>query len=51
MKLTALIAAAAWREAVTFRETWPHEYVLLKKDGERELMQVACQSVRDGQAF
>ena len=51
MKLTDLIAAAPWREAVTFRETWPHEYVLLKKDGERELMQPACQRVRDGEAF
>ena len=29
MKLTELIAAAPWREAVTYRETWPHEYVLL----------------------
>ena len=48
MKLTHLIAAAPWREAVTFRETWPHEYVLLNKDGERELMQAVCRRVRDG---
>ena len=51
MKLTDLIAAAQWREAVTFRESWPHEYVLLKKHGERELMQAVCQRVRDGEAF
>ena len=51
MKLTDLIDAAPWREAVTFRETWPHEYVLLQKDGERELMQAVCQRVRDGEAF
>ena len=51
MKLTDLIAAAPWREAVTFRETWPHEYVLLQKDGHRELMQAVCQRVRDGEAF
>ena len=51
MTLTDLIAAAPWREAVTFRKTWPHEYVLLKKDGERELMQAVCQRVRDGEAF
>ena len=38
MELTELIANASWREAVTYRETWPHEYVLLQKDGERELM-------------
>lgn len=43
MKLTDLIAAAPWREAVTFRDTWPHEYVLLQKDGERELMRTVCQ--------
>ncbi len=30
MKLTDRIAAAPWREAITFRKTWPHEYVLLK---------------------
>ncbi len=51
MKLTDLIAAAPWREAVTYRETWPHEYVLLQKDGERELMQAVCQRMRDGEAF
>ena len=26
-----LIARAPWREAVTYRETWPHEYVVIKK--------------------
>ena len=51
MKLTDLIAAAPWREAVTYRETWPHEYVLLQKDGERELMRVVCQRMHDGEAF
>ena len=51
MKLTDLIAAAPWREAVMFRETWPHEYVLLQKDGHRELMQAVCQRVCDGEAF
>ncbi len=51
MKLTDLIAAAPWREAVTFRETWPHEYVLLQKDGERQLMRTVWQRMRDGEAF
>jgi len=51
MKLTDLIAAAPWREDVTYRETWPHEYVLLQKDGQRELMQAVCQRMRDGEAF
>ena len=30
--LTELIALAPWREAVTYRDTWPHEYVLSQKD-------------------
>ena len=51
MKLTDLIAAAPWREAKTYRETWPHEYVLLQKDGERELMRAVWQRMRDGEAF
>ena len=34
MKLTELIDSAPWREAVTYRDTWPHEYVLSKKDGD-----------------
>ena len=28
-----LIAAASWREAVTYRETWPHEYVVINSLG------------------
>lgn len=42
MKLTDLIAAAPWRGARTYEDTWPHEYVLLQKDGERDLMQAVC---------
>ena len=37
-ELTDLISRAPWREAVTYRETWPHEYVLSEKDGQRELL-------------
>ena len=51
MKLTDLIAAAPWREAKTYRKTWPHEYVLLQKDGERELMRAVWQRMYDGEAF
>ena len=32
MELPELVARAPWREAVTYRDTWPHEYVLSKKD-------------------
>ena len=51
MKLVELIEAAPWREAVTYRKTWPHEYVLLLKDGQRELFGAVCQRMRDGEAF
>ena len=33
-----LIAKAPWREAVTYRETWPQEYVVVNRDGQRELL-------------
>lgn len=49
MKLTELIAAASWREAVTYRDTWPHEYVLLRKDGQRELVEAVCERFRNGE--
>ena len=42
LNLTELIAAAPWREAVTYRETWPHEYVLTEKDDQRDLLAAVC---------
>ena len=42
MDLVELIARAPWREAVTYRDTWPHEYVVIKKDGQRELLAEVC---------
>lgn len=42
MELTELIAQAPWREASTFRETWPHEYVVIKKDKQEELLKAVC---------
>ena len=30
--LTELIARAPWCEAITYRDSWPHEYVLSQKD-------------------
>ena len=32
MQITEIISHAPWREALTYRDTWPHEYVLLQKD-------------------
>ena len=51
MKLTEMIAAAPWRWAKTYEDTWPHEYVLLQKDGERRLMRAVWQRMHDGEAF
>ena len=42
MKLTELIAQAPWREASTYRETWPHEYVVIKKDKQEKLLTEVC---------
>lgn len=42
MELTELIKHAPWREASTFRETWPHEYVVIKKDKQEELLKAVC---------
>ena len=47
--LTQLIARAPWREAVTYRETWPHEYVLSEKDGQQELLEAVCERFRAGE--
>ena len=44
--LTDLIDRAPWREAVTYRETWPHEYVLTEKDGQCELLDAICTRFR-----
>lgn len=49
LKLTELIAHAPWREAVTYRETWPHEYVLSEKDEQRELLEAICERFRAGE--
>lgn len=38
MEIMELIARAPWREAVTYRDTWPHEYVVVEKDGQQELL-------------
>ena len=44
-----LIANAPWREAVTYRETWPHEYVVVKRDGQQELLAAFCERIRRGE--
>ena len=49
LKIAELIGRAPWREAVTFRDTWPHEYVLSRKDGQRELIELVCARFRAGE--
>ena len=44
-----LIARAPWREAVTYRETWPHEYVVVKRDGQQALLAAFCQRIQRGE--
>ena len=49
LKLSELIARARWREAVTYRDTWPHEYVLTEQDNQRELLDAICARFRAGE--
>ncbi len=44
-----LIADAPWREAVTYRDTWPHEYVVIKKDGQQALLDAFCARIAAGE--
>ena len=48
-RIMELIASARWREAVTYRETWPHEYVVVKKDGQEELLAAFCERIDRGE--
>ena len=49
LTLTELISRAPWREAVTYRDTWPHEYVLTGKDAQSELLEAVCHRFRAGE--
>ena len=49
MTLMNLIAAAPWREAVTYRDTWLHEYVLSERDGQQDLLEAVCGRFRAGE--
>ena len=44
-----LIANAPWREAVTYKKTWPHEYVVVRKDGQEELLAAFCERIERGE--
>ena len=47
--IMALIARAPWREAVTYRDTWPHEYVVAKQDGQQALLAAFCARIARGE--
>jgi len=49
LKITELINQAPWRKAVTFRNSWPHEYVLSGQDSQRELFELVCARFRAGE--
>ena len=47
--LTELIKGSPWREAVTYRDSWPHEYVLSEKDGQQELLAAVVERFKAGE--
>ncbi len=49
LDIMGLIARAPWREAVTYRDTWPHEYVVIQKDGQQVLLAAFCQRILRGE--
>ena len=51
MELAELIERAPWREAVTYRDTWPHEYMLLLKDDQGQLMAAVRSRMKAGEGF
>ena len=44
-----LISAAPWHEAVTYRDTWPHEYVVIQRDGQQALLAAFCERIQRGE--
>ena len=47
--IMGLIALAPWREAVTYRDSWPHEYVVIKKDCQQALLAAFCARIAAGE--
>ena len=47
--IAGLISGAPWREAVTYRDSWPHEYVVVKRDGQEALLAVFCARIAAGE--
>ena len=51
LAITELIACTSGLEVVTYRGTWPHEYVLTEEDNQRELLDAVCNRFRDGEGI
>ena len=49
MEMMELIASAPWRSAVTYEATWPHEYVVITRGDQEELMNAFCERIRRGE--
>ncbi len=47
--IMGLIARAPWREAVTYRDSWPHEYVVVNKDRQQALLAAVCERIAAGE--
>ena len=47
--IMVLISRAPWREAVTYRDSWPHEYVVVKRDGQEALLSAFCARIAAGE--
>ena len=46
-----LIRRAPWHEAVTYRDTWPHEYVMAKRDRQEALLAAFCERIAHGEGI
>lgn len=44
-----LIARAPWHEAVTWRDSWPHEYVMVRRGEHEELLAAVCERMERGE--
>ena len=49
--IMALTARAPWREAVTYRQSWPHEYVVVRRDGQEALLAAFCARIAAGEGL
>ena len=47
--IMTLIAQAPWREAVTYRDTWPHEYIVIQQDKQQVLLSAFCHRILQGE--